>query len=185
MLLLRSKSEDRRRPDVWTAQAAFRARAGDLLEALTDPELISRWAPVDFDADGLAGGRLLTGCRARVSGTIAGVQATFDVDVARADTERLELAAHGPVSFDVAYAFRNDDDVVAVDACVSLHRQRGLSAQVLRAVAAAMLSAGALGSALARLESLLCQQSRTGLSSRDQVSPVAAKNWRATAAGAC
>jgi uncharacterized protein YndB with AHSA1/START domain len=47
--------------DVWTAQADLSADADEVLLALTDPDLIARWAPVRFDVDGLAGGRLSAG----------------------------------------------------------------------------------------------------------------------------
>jgi polyketide cyclase/dehydrase/lipid transport protein len=154
-MLLRRSQPPNAQADAWTAQAAVRADADQVLQALTDPARIAAWAPVDFEVDGLAGGRLIAGSRERVCGTIAGVHAKFEVEVARADTERLELVAHGPVSFDVTYAFRGDDGVVVVDAQVSLRRQRGLAAQLLRTVAAGLLSAGALGGALARLEASL------------------------------
>ena len=154
MLLDRSQPA-RAHVDAWTAQAAVRAEADDVLEALTDPARIARWAPVQFEVDGLAGGRLISGSRESVSGTIGGVRARFEVEVVRADTERLELVAHGPVSFDVTYTFRGEDGIVVVDAYVSLRRQRGFTAQLLRTVAAGLLSAGALGSALARLEASL------------------------------
>jgi hypothetical protein len=162
MLLLRSQ-ETARQPDTWTARAAFRARADEVLDALTDPALIELWAPIGFDVDGLRGGRLVAGSHALVSGSIAGVSATFEVDVARADSRGLELTARGPVSFDVFYTFRSDGDAVVVDACVSLARQRGITAQVLRTVAAGMLSAGALGCALSRLENVLDEPVEAGV----------------------
>ena len=154
-MLLRRSQPDSTYVDAWSAHAAVRARADEVLEALTDPARIARWAPVQFEVDGLAGGKLVAGSHERVSGMIAGLQARFEVDVVRADKERLELVAHGPVSFDVTYTFRGDDGVVVVDAHVSLRRQRGFTAQLLRTVAAGLLSAGALGSALARLEASL------------------------------
>jgi Polyketide cyclase / dehydrase and lipid transport len=154
-MLPRRSIPDNRCADAWTAQAALRAGPDEVLEALTDPARIARWAPIQFEVDGLAGGRLIAGSRERVYGTIAGVHATFDVEVARADTERLELVAHGPVSFDVTYTFRGHDGVVVVDAYVSLRRQRGFTAQLLRTVAAGLLSAGALRGALARLDASL------------------------------
>ncbi len=154
-MLLRRSQPGNEYLDAWTARAAVRARAEEVLEALTDPARIARWAPIEFEIDGLAGERLRAGSRERVSGTIAGLRATFEVEVVRADTERLELVAQGPVSFEVTYAFRRGDGVVVVDAFVSLRRQRGFTAQLLRTVATGLLSAGALGSALARLEASL------------------------------
>lgn len=154
-MLLRRSQPGNGCVDAWTAQAVVCGGPDEVLEALTDPARIARWAPIQFEVDGLAGGRLISGSHEWVSGTIAGVHARFEVEVVRADTERLELVAHGPVSFEVTYTFRGDDGVVVVDACVSLRRQRGLTAQLLRTVAAGLLSAGALGSALARLEASL------------------------------
>jgi hypothetical protein len=105
--------------------------------------------------EGLAGSRLHAGSRERVSGSIAGVRTTFDVEVRSADRERLELVARGPVSLDVAYRFEEHDAGVRVDAQVGIQRQRGLTAQLLRAAVGALLNAGALGSALGRTEASL------------------------------
>jgi hypothetical protein len=139
-------------PDVWTARTDVCGDSDDVLCALTEPASIARWAPVSFDVDGLAGSRLRAGSRERVSGSIAGIRAAFEVEVTRADRKRLELVAHGPVSFDVAYSFSQHSDGVTVDARVGVRRERGLTAQVLRAAVAAVLNAGALGTALRRLE---------------------------------
>jgi hypothetical protein len=51
-------------------------------------------------------GWLRAGCRERVHGALVGVTTSFDVEVARADSDRFELVARGPASFDVAYRFR-------------------------------------------------------------------------------
>jgi hypothetical protein len=156
MLLLRPNT-DSPDPDVWTASANLRSDVDEVLCALTKPTAIADWAPVSFDVDGLAGTRLRAGSRERVSGSIAGISATFDVEVTRADRQRLELVAHGPVSLDVAYDFSEHDAGVIVDAQVGIRRQRGLTAQVLKAAVGALLNAGALGTALRRLErSLTC-----------------------------
>jgi len=100
---------------------------------LTDPAAIAGWAPVNFEVDGLAGGRLAAGRRERVSGSIAGIGATFDVEVMRADTKGLELVADGPISLDVNYSFTEHDDGVSVHARVGIRRRRGLTAQLLQA----------------------------------------------------
>jgi hypothetical protein len=142
-------------PDVWTASADVRSDLDEVLCALTNPASIARWAPVSFEVDGLAGGPLRAGSRERVSGSIAGIRATFDIEVARADGERLELVAHGPLSLDVTYSFSQHEHGVIVDARVGIRRQRRLTAQVLRAAVGALLNAGALGSALRRLERTL------------------------------
>ena len=154
MLLLRSNTSSSD-PEAWTASADLRTDLDAVLSALTDPASIACWAPVSFEVEGLAGGRLRTGSRERVSGSIAGIRATYDVEVSRADRQRLELVAHGPVSLDVAYGFRQHEDGVLVDARVAIRRQRGLTAQVLRAAVGALLNAGALRTALRRLEGSL------------------------------
>ena len=154
MLLLRSTSGSPS-AEVWTARATLRSDPDEVLRALTRPDSIAQWAPVSFDVDGLAGSRLRAGSRERVSGSIAGITATFDVEVTRADRERLELVARGPVALDVAYSFRELGDGVIVNAQVGVRRQGGLAGQVLRAAVGALLNAGALASALRRLESSL------------------------------
>jgi hypothetical protein len=145
-------------PDTWTARLNMRADAEEVLEALTEPSLIAAWAPVSFDVEGHAGGRLRAGARVRVSGSIAGVRVAFDVDVISADAERLELVARGPVSLDVAYSFSEHDDGVSVEATVAVQRGCGLTASVLRGAVGALLSAGALSSALRRVDASLSRR---------------------------
>jgi hypothetical protein len=151
MMLLRSNTASADQ-DAWTASSDIRTDLDQVLHAVTRPDSIASWAPVGFDVEGLAGGRLRAGSRERVSGSIAGIGATFEVEVTRADRERLQLVAHGPVSLDVDYGFSEHDDGVTVDAKVAILPQRGLKAQVLQAATAALLNAGALGTALRRLE---------------------------------
>lgn len=163
MLFLRTFAGAPDEPDVWTARAHLRADAEAVLDALTDPAMIAVWAPVPFEVAGLAGGRLQAGSRARVTGSIAGVSAVFDIEVRSADTERLELSADGPVSLDVDYRLSEDDRGVSVEAAVELRRGRGLAAQVLRPAVGALLSAGALGSALRRLDASLSRDAELQL----------------------
>ena len=66
MLLLRSSSP-RAEADVWTAHTGIRAGAREVLDALTDPAAIADWAPVPFQVEGLAGGRLQAGSYELVS----------------------------------------------------------------------------------------------------------------------
>ena len=139
-------------PDVWMASTDLHCDPDEVLGALTDPAAIARWAPVSFDVHGLAGSCLRAGSRERVSGSIAGVTATFEVEVMKADRHSLELVAHGPVSLDVAYTFSEHGGRVSVDARVAIRPPRGLRAQVLRAAVGALLNAGALRTALRRLE---------------------------------
>ena len=152
MLLLRTSQQAARGPDVWTARVELRADPDEVLRALTDPEMIAGWAPVAFDVEGLEDGCLRTGSRARVSGTVGGLGASFEVEVLHADTELLELVAEGPVSFEVTYRFRARGDRLLVEARVAVPRKGGLTAQLLRPATAALLNAGALAAALRRLE---------------------------------
>ena len=154
-MLLRDNVAIAGAPDVWTASAWLDNDPDRVLRALTDPAAIARWAPVNFEVDGLAAGRLAAGRGERVSGSIAGIAATFDVEVMRADTKGLELVADGPISLDVNYSFIEHDDGVSVHACVGIRRRRGLTAQLLQAAVAALLNAGALARALRKLEDSL------------------------------
>jgi len=155
MILIRTNAGRPPRADVWIASIELGSDSDEVLRALTDPAAIAQWAPVSFEVDGLAGSRLRAGSRERVSGSIAGIRTAFDVEVRSADRERLELVARGPVSLDVTYRFEEHDAGVKVDAQVGIQRKRGLTAQVLQAAVGALLNAGALGSALRRLEASL------------------------------
>ncbi len=139
------------RRDAWTARRFVAAQPGAVLTLLTDPELITLWAPVDFEVDGLRGRRLRSGSRAVVNGSLAGVTAEFDIHVLRADEAGLELQARGPVDFDVAYRLVPEGHGVTIDAEITLGRERGLSARVLRAATGALLSGGVLERALERI----------------------------------
>ena len=138
-------------PEVWSARAAVRAEACQVLAALTDPELIAAWAPVGFELEDGCPGRLRAGSHERVSGSLAGVRASFEIEVRRADRDRLELLAEGPVSMEVAYCLREEDGRVLVDAHVGLRRRSGLTAAILRGAVVALLNAGALDRALQSL----------------------------------
>jgi hypothetical protein len=126
--------------------------ADGVLRALTDPELIATWAPVDFELESTDGSPLRAGRHESVSGSIAGRSVSFRIEVIRADRSRLQLRAEGPLTLDVEYRFRQRGDSVVVDASVGMQRKGGLAAQVLRAAVGALLSAGALDRALQRLE---------------------------------
>jgi hypothetical protein len=160
--------------DAWSARTFLPANPDAVLLALTVPELIAGWAPVGFEVEGLAGGRLRAGTRERVSGSIAGIRTAFEIEVHAADEQRLELMARGPVALDVAYRFHPQDGGVAVEATVSVQERRGLAAQLLRRAVAALLDAGALSAALGRLAASL-----------PQARPSAARNCLATVAGSC
>ena len=76
-MLLRDNRAIAGEPDVWTTSAWLDNDPDGVLRALTDPAAIAGWAPVNFEVDGLASGRLAAGSRReRVSGSIAGIGAT-------------------------------------------------------------------------------------------------------------
>lgn len=153
MLFLRGN--DGVEQDVWSARACVDAETHEVLQAITDPAAIAAWAPVSFEVEDLEGNRLRAGSRARVTGSLAGIRVTFEVEVLSADSDGLELVASGPVSFDVRYVFSYDDSGLVVDASVRLRRQAGLTAHILQAAVTTLLNAGALESALGRLETAL------------------------------
>jgi hypothetical protein len=162
MLLLKCNHCQGHEPEVWSAHAVIDADAAEVLQALTDPKLIAAWAPVSFDVEDPAA-CLHAGCHERVSGSLAGLRASFDVHVARADLARLELVAEGPVCLDVAYRFRQQNRRVLIDARVCVRRRGGVGGQVMRAAVGALLSAGALDRALARLAEAVCENSQPEL----------------------
>jgi hypothetical protein len=152
----------------WTATAVALAHPAAVLNVLTDPDACARWAPVPFDVEDDTR-RLLAGSRARVTGRLAGQRVGFDVEVRQADENGLQLSATGPVSLDVFYEIRAyrplgdwPSDASAqresspgshVHASVSVRPRRGLIGRLLAEATGALLSAGALDHALARLAS--------------------------------
>jgi hypothetical protein len=134
----------------WRCSTTVPGSPADVLEHLTDPAAIARWAPVPFEVLALEGERLRSGRRARVGGRLGGRSLLFDVDVLRASHERLELVADGPVSFAVRYILRPAAGGSQIDASVSVKGQ-GLFGQVLAKATEALLSAGALRLSLERL----------------------------------
>jgi hypothetical protein len=83
--------------DHWTTSARLGAEADEVLRALTDPEAIATWAPVSFEIDGLAGGRLEAGSHERVTGSLAGIRVAFDVEVERAGPRWRRVDRRGAV----------------------------------------------------------------------------------------
>jgi uncharacterized protein YndB with AHSA1/START domain len=134
----------------WRSSATVPGSPADVLELLTDPEAIARWAPVPFEVLALEGRRLRSGGRARVAGRLAGRSVEFDVDVLRVSNEQLELVADGPISPGVRYLLRSTGGGSEIDASVSVEG-RGLFGRVLAKATEAMLAAGALRVSLDRL----------------------------------
>ena len=134
----------------WNANALIAGTAVEVLDCLTDPAAIARWAPVPFDVLALEGPRLQAGSRARVGGRLAGRSVEFDIDVVRASRERLELVALGPIALEVLYELRPAGSACEVDASVSV-QGRGLLGRVLAKATETLLAGGALRVALGRL----------------------------------
>ena len=135
----------------WTATATVDAGPEAVLDVLTDPDLVARWAPLPFDVEDLDTPRLMTGSRARVSGRLAGRRVGFDVEVHEADLRRLALAANGPVGLDVAYDLSATGDRSEVRASISVRSGKGFTGRLLAEATNALLSAGALTHAISRL----------------------------------
>jgi Polyketide cyclase / dehydrase and lipid transport len=142
----------------WTATTTTAARPEHVLDVLTDPEAAARWAPVPFDVDELDGRRLESGSRARVSGKLAGRRVGFDVEVHEASGRGLSLAARGPVGLDVAYELAPVTGGSEVRASVSVLPSGGFAGRLLAEATSALLTAGALQAAVARIgrEAALC-----------------------------
>jgi hypothetical protein len=134
----------------WRSNATVPASPTDVLDLLTEPEAIARWAPVPFELVALDGPRLESGGHARVAGRLAGRAVEFEVDVLAASSERLELVAQGPISLGVRYVMRPHDDGSEIDAAVSVEGN-GLFGRVLAKATEALLGAGALRLSLERL----------------------------------
>ena len=135
----------------WTATTIVDAGPEAVLDVLTDPDLVARWAPLPFDVEDLDTPRLMTGSRARVSGRLAGRRVGFDVEVHEADLQRLALAADGPVGLDVAYELSATGDRSEVRASISVRSGKGFTGRLMAEATNALLSAGALTHAISRL----------------------------------
>jgi len=135
----------------WTTARTIDRSPEDVIDVLTDPMACSRWAPIDFEVEQLEGDRLAPGRRARVTGRLAGVGVAFDVEVHRADEERLILEARGPVDMDVDYELAPHPRGSEVRASVSVRSGRGFTGRLLAQATDALLAGGALQRAVDRI----------------------------------
>ncbi len=135
----------------WTATTTANASPCRLLTVLTHPDEIRGWSPVEFELEDLRGRRLEAGTRTRVSGTVAGVSVSFDVEVTSADERGLELTADGPIGLDVRYGLAPAPEGAEMSVSVRLRRGGSLTGRLVGRAAAALLSAGALDSAAGRI----------------------------------
>jgi hypothetical protein len=122
----------------------------EILELLTEPGAIARWAPIPFEVVALDGARLESGSCARVAGRLAGQSVEFEVDVVRASDDRLELVARGPISMDVRYRLWASANGSEIDASISVEGS-GLFGRLLAKATETLLAAGALRMSLERL----------------------------------
>jgi hypothetical protein len=142
----------------WTAETTVAGRPEDVLAVLTDPQAVGRWAPVDFEVEGLDGSRLETGSRARVVGRLVGQRMGFDVDVTQVGPEGLVLTASGPIAIDVAYELEPAGAGSRVVASIGVRAGRGLTGRLVAHATDALLAGGALTHAVSRIarEAELC-----------------------------
>ena len=137
----------------WTATTTVEAPPDAVLDMLTDPDAIASWAPVDFEVSDLGSDRLAPGARPRVEGRLAGVSVGFDVEVLAAGEEGLALRAAGPVAFDVRYDLEPaaGGTSASLRASIGVRPGRGFRGRILAEATSALLSAGALQTALDRI----------------------------------
>ena len=134
----------------WTTETWLAGAPEEVLELLTEPHAIARWAPIPFELLDLDGARLQQGTRARVSGAVAGRRLEFDVEIHEADEERLSLVANGLVSIGAEYRLAPADGGSAVRASVSVSG-RGLLGGTLARAFEAVLASGALRASVTRI----------------------------------
>jgi hypothetical protein len=132
-------------------QRTLPGRPRAILELLTKPEAIARWAPAAFEVIELDEGRLAAGGRARVCGRLAGRTVEFEVRVLRADERRFVLVAEGPISLDVDYVLTPREGGSDLKASVVV-RGGGLMGRTIAAATSALLAGGVLASSIGRLE---------------------------------
>ncbi len=134
----------------WRTQTTVPGSPADVLDLLTEPEAIARWAPIPFEIVELDGRRLVTGSRARVAGRIVGRVVEFEVLVLEAHDGCLDLVADGPISIAVEYRLQPAERGSDVHASVSVDGH-GLLGRLLAKATDALLAAGALRYSLDRL----------------------------------
>jgi carbon monoxide dehydrogenase subunit G len=134
----------------WTTETWVAGMPEEVLQVLTDPESIARWAPVDFQVLQLESERLEAGSHARVKGGLAGRHLEFDVDIREAHDRCLSLNATGPVSIDAEYLLSPAGGGSSVRASVSISGRGFIGSALARAVEA-LLAAGGLRASVARI----------------------------------
>ena len=134
----------------WCSQIRCGGTPEDVLRLLTEPDAIARWSPIPFELRAFEGERLAAGDRVRVCGSLGGRGVEFVVHVTTAADGRLALTASGPINIDVEYIAHAVDEGSDVHASVGV-AGGGVVGRVLAKATEAMLAAGALKAALARI----------------------------------
>lgn len=134
----------------WTTETWVAGSPEEVLELLTAPDAIARWAPIPFEVLDLDGERLAPGTRARVSGAVAGRRLEFDVEIHAADERCLSLVANGPVSIGAEYLLAPAGGGSDLRASVSV-AGRGLVGGLVARALEGVLAAGALRASVARI----------------------------------
>jgi uncharacterized protein YndB with AHSA1/START domain len=134
----------------FTAHTTATSAPREIVQLLTDPDAITRWAPIPFEILELDEQRLYPGAYVRVRGQLAGQNAEFSVHVLEVSDERLTLVAEGPVWLEVEYDVRPVARGSRIRASVSV-LGHGLVGRLLAKATEALLAAGALQSSLNRL----------------------------------
>lgn len=134
----------------FTAETTITALPSDVLMLLTEPDAISRWAPIPFDIVDRDGDRLTAGEHVQVKGHLAGRSLEFAVDVTEADEDHLVLTATGPIRIDVEYYAHAVADGSELRAAINVSG-RGLLGRILAQATDALLAAGALRTAVNRI----------------------------------
>ena len=134
----------------WTTETWVTGAPDEVLELLTVPDAIARWAPIPFELLDLDDERLVAGAHARVTGAFAGRRLEFDVEIHEADEERLSLVANGLVSIGAEFLLAPADGGSDIRASVSVSG-RGLLGGMLARAFETVLAAGALPASVARI----------------------------------
>ena len=139
----------------WTTTHTVAAQPDAVLDVLTDPDAARHWAPVAFDVEARrARPPRAAGHRLPAPGSPGGwpdASVGFDVEVDEATRDRLALRATGPVALNVLYDLAPTGAGSEVRASVSVRSGGGLLGRVAAEATNALLGAGLLDTAVARI----------------------------------
>jgi hypothetical protein len=132
----------------WSSSTTFEDDPRRVMDVLTQVESIERWSPVPFRLVDQRIRQLATGDHLTVEGRLIGRGLRFSVEVAEVTATRLRLRASGPFEIDVAYEL--DTATHRIIAEVETNGS-GLLVRIFISATNALLAAGALDHALARI----------------------------------